>query len=327
MNMTSQAVLSVVLPVHNGAKYLRESMASVLAQTERAFEFIVWDDGSGDESREIAASFSDPRIVRFANEKNLGLFPTLNRAIAAARCDRIRLWSQDDVMEPNCLERETAYFSRFDGWGMGYCYYHVIDDQGRVCLRRPEVEEARLIPSDWAAEIMFFHGSLTGNIANITLRRDVLRKLGGFDEGYRYAGDFDLIERISARYPICCIYEPLLLLRQHQGQFSRKHRAYLDSMQEGEQIQQRLRRRLSLRQEYVERYDSWARGVQDAHYAFRLSLHGDLSGYKLLRRQSRLSRSALWWLLTANRRLYQMPRKYSPGLAEHMAWEPKWLSH
>ena len=35
----------------------------------------------------------------------------------------------------------------------------------------------------------------------------------------------------------------------------------------------------------------------------------------------------LWWLLTANRRLYQIPRKYSPRLAEHMAWEPKWLSH
>jgi glycosyltransferase involved in cell wall biosynthesis len=319
------AVLSLILPVYNGARYLRESIASVLAQTLGEFELIIWDDGSTDDSRAIAAEFSDPRIVKFANETNLGLFPTLNRAIAAARSDRIRLWSQDDIMGSDCLEREAAYFSRFEGWGMGYCYYDVIDEHGSVILRRPDEKQAKLLPSAWTGEIMFFHGSLTGNIANMTLRREVLQEVGGFREDYRYAADFDLIERISARYAICCIYEPLMFLRSHDGQFSRRPRAYLDSMREGEEIHQRLRARLGLGGRYVQRYDAWSRGVQDAHYSFRLALHGDFSGYRLLFKQARLRRSALWWLVTANRRLYTMPRKYSAGLAEHMAWEPKWL--
>jgi glycosyltransferase involved in cell wall biosynthesis len=318
-------MLSVILPVFNGARYLRESIASVLAQTLGEFELVIWDDGSTDDSRAIAAEFSDPRIIRFANPSNVGLFPTLNRAIGAARSDRIRLWSQDDVMGPHCLERESQYLSHFDGWGMAYCYYHVIDEHGNIRLRRPDVKEAKLLPSAWAGEIMFFHGSLTGNIANMTLRREVLRELGGFREDYRYSADFDIIERISARYPICCIYEPLMHLRRHEGQFSRSPRAYLDSMREGDEIHQRLRARLCLRGRYVECYDAWSRGVQDAHYSFRLALRGDFSGYRLLFQQARLSRSTLWWLLTANRRLYTMPRKYSTGLAEHMAWEPQWL--
>jgi glycosyltransferase involved in cell wall biosynthesis len=319
-------MLSVILPVYNGARYLRDSITSVLAQNLPDFEFIIWDDGSTDESREIAKSFSDPRIVRFSNPTNLGLFPTLNRAISAARSDRIRLWAQDDVMEPACLERETAYFSGFDGWGMGYCYYHVIDDLGRVVLRRPDVKTAKLIPPAWAAEIMFFHGSITGNIANMTLRREVVREVGGFREDYNYAADFDLIERISARYPTCCIYEPLMLLRRHDGQFSRRYRANLDAISQANEIHARLRTRLSVPAPYAKRYDAWSRGVQDANYAFRLALHGDSSAYRLLLKQGRLRRSVLWWLLTANRRLYSMPRKYSAGLAEHMAWEPKWIS-
>lgn len=319
-------MLSVILPVYNGARYLRDSIASVLAQSLPDFEFIIWDDGSTDESREIAKSFSDARIVRFSNPTNLGLFPTLNRALSAARSDRIRLWAQDDVMGPACLERETAYFSGLDGWGMGYCYYHVIDDLGRVVLRRPDVKTAKLIPPAWAAEIMFFNGSISGNIANMTLRRAVVREVGGFREDYNFAADFDLIERISGRYPTCCIYEPLMFLRNHDGQFSRRHRAYLDCIWQGEEIHRRLWTRLSIPAAYGKRYETWSRGVQDANYAFRLALHGDFSAYRLLLKQGRLGRSALWWLLTANRRLYTMQPKYSAGLAEHMAWEPKWIS-
>jgi glycosyltransferase involved in cell wall biosynthesis len=98
-------MLSVILPVCNGARYLRESIASVLAQTLTDFEFIIWDDGSTDDSGAIAKSFKDPCIVCSANPTNLGLFSTLNRAISAAGSDRIRLWAQDDVMGPACLER------------------------------------------------------------------------------------------------------------------------------------------------------------------------------------------------------------------------------
>ena len=60
-------VVSVVLPVYNGERYLRASIDSVLTQSLQDFEFIIWDDASTDSSREIIRSYSDPRIRVFGN--------------------------------------------------------------------------------------------------------------------------------------------------------------------------------------------------------------------------------------------------------------------
>src|SRR6185295_15995932 len=113
--------ISVVLPVHNGEKYLQESIESVLAQDYENFELIIWDDLATDRSSEIIDSYQDSRIRRFANQTNLGLFKTLNRAIAEARGDWIRLWSQDDQMKPNCLAAESEFIRRQPTVAMIYC--------------------------------------------------------------------------------------------------------------------------------------------------------------------------------------------------------------
>jgi glycosyltransferase involved in cell wall biosynthesis len=68
--------ISVILPVYNGEKHLRESLDSVLAKTCRDFELIVWNDGSRDRSREIIADHRDPRISVYENNYNSGLFST-----------------------------------------------------------------------------------------------------------------------------------------------------------------------------------------------------------------------------------------------------------
>src|SRR5262245_238256 len=109
--MASPAI-SVVLPVYNGVPYIRESVRSVLTQTFTDFELLVWDDGSTDSTGEALASLRDPRVRRFTNGVNQGLFPTLNLAIAQCRGDLIRLWAQDDRMLPQCLEKETAFSER-----------------------------------------------------------------------------------------------------------------------------------------------------------------------------------------------------------------------
>src|SRR3954452_2031008 len=103
--------ISVVLPVFNGERYLRESLDSLMAQTYESFEVVIWDDGSKDRSAAIVAEYRDPRVRSFANAQNTGLFATLNLAIAEARGDLIRLWAQDDRMKPQCLEVEAAFWT------------------------------------------------------------------------------------------------------------------------------------------------------------------------------------------------------------------------
>src|SRR5438552_3810406 len=130
--MTAASTLTIILPVYNGERYLRASLDSVLGQTHRDFELDVWDDGSKDDTPGILDSYSDPRVRRFTNRPNKGLFPTLNVAIREARGSRLRLWAYDDIMKPNCLERETAFWRAHPQIGMSYCQCDRIDADSKV---------------------------------------------------------------------------------------------------------------------------------------------------------------------------------------------------
>ena len=71
-------LITVLLPVYNGAKYLNEAIESILNQTFSNFEFFIIDDGSTDQSINQVKSYNDPRIKLFVNKKNMGQSKTLN---------------------------------------------------------------------------------------------------------------------------------------------------------------------------------------------------------------------------------------------------------
>ena len=111
MSGAGEPLVSVVLPVHDGERYLAAAIDSVLGQTHRNLELIVLDDGSTDRSAAIAESFDDPRVVRVRNERNLGLVPTLNRGLGLARGEFIARMDADDVAEPTRLARQLERFT------------------------------------------------------------------------------------------------------------------------------------------------------------------------------------------------------------------------
>jgi glycosyltransferase involved in cell wall biosynthesis len=79
--------VSVIMPFYNAARYLKQSVESILNQTFRDFEFILIDDGSTDGSYDIARGFNDERIVLHRQERNMGLIRSLNRALAMVSSD------------------------------------------------------------------------------------------------------------------------------------------------------------------------------------------------------------------------------------------------
>ncbi len=94
--------ISVILPVFNGEKYLREAVKSILAQSFTDFELIIIDDGSIDKSSETIDSFNDPRISVLKNEKNMGLIYSLNRGLSEAKGKYIARMDGDDTA---CVDR------------------------------------------------------------------------------------------------------------------------------------------------------------------------------------------------------------------------------
>lgn len=311
--------VSVVLPVYEGARYLRASIESVLGQSCTDFEFIIFDDGSRDSSLEIIRSYPDSRIKVFENEKNLGLFPTLNRAIAQSSAPLVRLWSQDDIMKSSCLERELAFLAQHESVAMAYCAYDTIDQNGKVTLPAKADATPEVIAPAVAAQIMFYHGSLTGNIANVTIRRSALDQVGLFCEDMIVSGDFEMWVRLSERSPVGFLNEALILLRSHDGQFSRKDGIYLQCMREDREIVRILADRLPEEiRKYARRYDLCEREVQHVHYLVRCLVqrrwHRALQTYRETARSSPVGLLLVVWLLTGNRRVLKMKPRYAPAV-------------
>jgi len=101
--------ISVILPVYNGASFLKEAIDSILAQTFEDFELIIVNDGSTDASEEIVFSIEDNRIVYIKNEFNIGIVGSLNKAIEVAKGKYIARMDADDVSYPIRFQIQLDY--------------------------------------------------------------------------------------------------------------------------------------------------------------------------------------------------------------------------
>lgn len=128
--MTSNPIISVIMPVYNCEKYLKESIDSVLSQTFRDFELIIINDGSSDGSKDIILSYKDERIVYIENEKNLKIIETLNKGIAAARGKYLARMDSDDRCLSHRLERQFEYLESNPDVDICGSWAYVIDDEG-----------------------------------------------------------------------------------------------------------------------------------------------------------------------------------------------------
>lgn len=102
-------VVSILMPVYKTASYLREAMDSVLSQTFTDFELIILNDCSPDNADEILDTYTDPRIVRYKGEKNVGLSNILNVGIGMARGEYIARMDSDDLSTPDRLQVQLDY--------------------------------------------------------------------------------------------------------------------------------------------------------------------------------------------------------------------------
>lgn len=298
---------AVVLPVYNGMAYLAESIDSVLAQSFGDFELVIRDDGSTDGSYDVAASYRDSRIRLHRNARNEGLFPTLNRCIAASSAPLVHVWSQDDRMKPQCLEVERRFWLDHPDLGMSYCLRDTIDAAGRVVARALDDPTPEVLSVQDVAWISFFYGCMPGNIASVVLSRAAHERVGGFREDLRVSGDFDMWIRIAEHYPTGFIREALIELRGHAGQFSRQADALIDFMREDRQVLARLTPHLpDAIRAAAPRFNRRLRHVPYWHGIVRALLRGDVASARrmvaLLAEWDSPVLVALWWLASGNNR-------------------------
>lgn len=207
--------VSVLMSVFNGARYLRESVESILNQTYANFEFIIVDDGSTDDSTWILRSYQDPRIlVIFQN--NCGLAAALNRGLAQARGEFVARQDQDDVSLPDRLASQVRYLDwRRDVALVGTGAQLINADGSLRQIARQLTDSVHL---RWALLFCnpFIHGS-------VMIRRRALEGVGKYttDPQRQPPEDYELWSRIALRWNVANLPEPFLRYREVPGSMSR----------------------------------------------------------------------------------------------------------
>jgi glycosyltransferase involved in cell wall biosynthesis len=181
--------LSVLLTVYNGERYLREAMASVLAQTFKDFELLVGLNGCTDGSEKIAREFESDKRVKVSVFDRKGRVITLNRLLLESTSELVAIQDADDIWLPEKLAKQMPYLPKFDVVGT---YIDYIDEDGKFLKPGP-------LKCSTDAQIKAAMLKGDNQIANSSsvFSADMVRKAGGWNERFPGLDDFDLWIRLA----------------------------------------------------------------------------------------------------------------------------------
>jgi glycosyltransferase involved in cell wall biosynthesis len=199
--MSDGPLVSVVVPAYNAEATLDETLRSVRAQTHRALEIIVVDDGSIDATYEIARRHAsvDARVM-VARQDNAGVATARNHGWRLSRSDWVAFVDADDLWAPTKIERQLAALqSGGDRVGLVYCWFAKIDHASRIV----DTHHAPRWHGDVTAPIVM--SNFVGNGSAALIRRDALVAAGGFDASLQARGahgceDYLLYYRVAEAY-------------------------------------------------------------------------------------------------------------------------------
>lgn len=214
--MSDRPCVSVVLPVYNGAAFLREAIDSVLAQTFSDFELIAIDDGSTDASGDIIRSYDDARL-RLLAVPHAGLVAALNAGLARARGRYIARMDSDDRAKPQRLERQVAFLELHPEISILCSDVAIIDAAGLKTGRQTE----HACTTSAVRDAMLYRIRLKPVIhPSVMMRRTVFETLGGYRD-YHCAEDHDFWLRATDHFGFARLNELLLDYRIYDGGISR----------------------------------------------------------------------------------------------------------
>lgn len=229
MMSSYQPLVSIVIPVYNGANYMREAIDSALAQTYANKEIIVVNDGSTDngETQKIALSYGDQ--IRYYEKENGGCASALNYGISKMQGQWFSWLSHDDVYCPEKLSKSVACIEEnaLTEEDVIIAGSMVIDGQGNKKLSRGGIAQNRLVmPEDMFAQFM---NSRSLNGCALLISKKVLDTVGSFSTEYIYI--LDWIYWIELAFHGCRFYEladVLVKNRRHAEQVSEKKKQLLN---------------------------------------------------------------------------------------------------
>jgi glycosyltransferase involved in cell wall biosynthesis len=249
----ADASISICIPVFNGAAWLRQTMESALAQTRSDFELLVVDNGSSDDSLELARTVAtdDGRVRVEHFDETVAAIASHNRCLARARGFLIKFLHQDDTLRADCVEQMASVFEQAPSVGLVFSRREVVlddpeDPAAQAWIRTYATLHdgfGPLEPVNSGSELLdrwlptFGDADFENWVAEPSatmLRRDVVERVGGFHPRVRQSFDIDLWLRVMGVSDVGFVDEPLVTFRHHtrslSAEMSRSHGDWLDRL-------------------------------------------------------------------------------------------------
>ena len=216
-----KALVSIIIPAFNAEGTIRQTLESVRAQTYRAIEVVIIDDGSSDRTTAIVEEFTanDPRF-QLIRQSNAGVGAARNTGISQARGKYIAPLDADDLWMPEKVEKQVACMEQFgDKTGLVYCWSTLINENNQLIDRSPP---CRLAGRLRHAIVL---ANLLGNASVPLFRASALKTVGLYltrveQGGVQGCEDWDLALRIAELFPVQVVPEYLVAYRQNGSSMS-----------------------------------------------------------------------------------------------------------
>ncbi|VAX35716.1 hypothetical protein MNBD_UNCLBAC01-516 [hydrothermal vent metagenome] len=210
----AEPIITILMTVYNGEKYLKDSIESILKQTYQDFEFLIINDKSTDNSADIINSFNDFRINIVTNDKNIGQTCSLNKGLKLAKGKYIARMDADDKAFPYWLEHQLNFIKKNPEYTVVSTKASVMDVNNRITkiLNSPQSYQEIILKC--------LVGSPINHVGSL-FKKDIILECGGYDENFKIAADYDLWSRlIRGKYKFACIDTIGVAVRVHEQSIS-----------------------------------------------------------------------------------------------------------
>lgn len=213
--MSNSPIVSVIIPAYNASRYLKETIESLLVQSYSNLEIIIINDGSTDDTETVIRPFLTEKRIKYFSQANGGISKARNKGVVCSQGVYIAFLDADDLALPERIEEQVDFLEKNSDYGVAYSQFQsFIEGRSRrlFTYRRtgfsgnifqPLLQYSFICPS------------------TVMLRRKVFDDVGGFDEQFRDAEDWDLWRRLAYRGVLFgFIDKPLVLTRLHPQSLS-----------------------------------------------------------------------------------------------------------
>jgi len=214
--MKYNPLVSIVMNCHNGEKYLKKSINSIINQTYKNWEVVFWNNNSKDNSKKIFKKFKDKRLRYFESPIFKNLYEARNQAVSKCKGQYICFLDADDWWVKSKVYEQVLTFKKNKKVNFIYSNYYQFNQK----FKKKYLFSKSDLPDGKITQQLLDSNKI--GIITVMMKRSIFKKQK-FDKRFNIIGDFDFFLRLSLNHNLKVIQKPLAYYRIHSSNYSRLH--------------------------------------------------------------------------------------------------------